>query len=149
MTKIARSHVRRPALGNAILDAARDVIVVDSRSGIEHEAAETPLDYVRFGRVLDLVALGIYRHHFRAPWLGEVRVHADFIANLDDAAAGRAARVAFFEAASQFFGSEPRHGDNPDVFWYQVVKPQGRHDCLMRLAFYGGCTATAILERSG
>jgi hypothetical protein len=150
-TKVGRSHRRRPALGHGILEDATDVLVIDSRSGVEHEAAEAPLDEVRFKRVLKLVALGIYRHHFQASWLDEVRAHADFIAESDAELKPQSnvARQVLFEAASKLFGSEPRYGENPDVFWYQVHEPEARYRCLMRLVFYAGCTATAFFKRSG
>lgn len=151
LTKLDRAHRRRPALGDKILENALDVVIVDSRSGVEHEADEAELEEARFDRVLRLVALGIYQHHFRARWLGELRVHADFIAesNANRKSQSNAARLILFEAASRLFASEPRYGENPDVFWYQVHEPKARYECLIRLVFYGGCTATAFFKRSG
>ena len=68
VTKVARAHGRRPALGQSILEGAKNVTVVDSRTGLEYSTAEAPLDGARFTRVLDLVALGVYRHHFGESW---------------------------------------------------------------------------------
>ncbi len=42
-TKLKRTNERRPALGKAILRATKDVTVIDSASGIEHDAVEVPL----------------------------------------------------------------------------------------------------------
>lgn len=151
LTKLGRAHKRRPALGESILQEATDVIVQDSRSGAEHEATEAPLDANRFDRVLTLVALGIYRHHFHTPWRGGVRVHADFIGEKDLSLKPRsdAARSAIFEAAAKVFSDQPRHGNNPEVFWYQVSPLAANDRCVMRLAFYGGCTATGLFTTSG
>ena len=146
LTKLARAHKRRPALGQSILSDTKDVTVVDSRSGTKHDVVEVPLDGTRFQRVLDLVALGLYRHHFHERWAGSIRAHQDFIGYADS---GQTLdvdthRLVLFDAAEKLFAPEPKHGENPDVFWYQVHEPNVRYRCLMRLVFYGGCTVTAF-----
>jgi hypothetical protein len=150
--KLIRAHNRRPALGQTILRDTRDVTIVDSHSGTRHEAVEAPLDGARFQKVLDLVARGLYRHHFGNRWVGSVRMHADFIAFPDapDPADVDANRIVLFNCAQKLFATESQHGENPDVFWYKVHEPKVQYRCLMRLAFYGGCTVTAFFgEGSG
>lgn len=151
VTKVARAQGRRPALGQSILEGAKDVTVVDSRTGSEHPAAEAPLDRARVTRVLDLVALGVYRHHFGESWSGTVRVHPDFIADIgtEGMTDVDTARVFLFEAADRLFAPEPKRGDNPDVFWYQVHESRMPEQCQIRLAFYSGCTVTALFCNSG
>jgi hypothetical protein len=150
-TKVARAHGRRPALGQSILEGAKDVTVVDSRTGSEYPTAETPLDSARFTRVLDLVALGIYRHHFGESWSGTVRVHPDFIVDIGPEWTRDVdiERIVLLEAADRLFAPETKRGDNPDVFWYQVHESRMPDQCLMRFAFYSGCTATALFPSSG
>jgi hypothetical protein len=122
------------------------VTVVDSHSGERHEAVEVPLDGARFQRVLDLIALGLFYHHFGKRWVGAVRVHPDFVAFPDatDQNDVDANRILLFDCAQKLFAAEHKHGENPGVFWYKVHKPGGQYRCLMRLAFYGACTATAF-----
>ncbi len=146
-TKLARAYRRRPALGQAMLHEAKDAVVFDSRTGAAHEAIEVPLDAPRFQKVLDLIVLGLYRHHFNARWLGSIRVHPDFIAFPDspDPLDLEATRIGLFEAAEVLFANSPKHGANPDVFWYQVLEAQDLVRCIIRLNFYGGCTATAFV----
>lgn len=145
-TKLARAHIRRPALGQAILSDTKDAIVVDSHSGTRHDAVEVPLDGARFKEVLDLVALGLYRHHFRERWPGSLRVHPDFIGYADSGQSLHldTDRLILFDASEKLFAPESKYGENPDVFWYQVHEPKVQYRCLMRLVFYGGCTATAF-----
>lgn len=145
-TKLVRAHRRRPKLGQSILTDANDVTVVDGHSGMMHGAVEVPLDGARFQRVLDLVALGVYRHYFRERWDGGIRVHPDSIGHSDsDQVMGvDTDRLFLFEAAKKLFAQESRHGENPEVFWYQVHKPMSQCRCLMRLVFFSGCTATAF-----
>jgi hypothetical protein len=151
MTKLGRGHIRRPALGSTILDSATDIMVVDSRTGTPHESAEAPLDGSRFDRILKLIALGLYRHHFHESWRGELRVHPDFIGEMDPAQRARRdrARVDAFEAATQIFAHRQRYGDNPKVFWYQELRTDLSYPVILRMAFYGGCTATALFGPSG
>lgn len=127
-----------------MLMGAKDVTVLDSVTGKQYDAMEVALDGPRFQRVLDLVVLGLHRHHFHERWLGGLRVHADFVA-FPDVSDADAVRVGLFAAAEKLFASEPKHGDNPDVFWYKAFDalPAAR---LFRLCFYGACTATAILQ---
>jgi hypothetical protein len=151
VTKVARAHGRRPALGQSILEGAKNVTVVDSRTGLEYSTAEAPLDGARFTRVLDLVALGVYRHHFGESWSGTVRVHPDFIADIGPewTTDVDTARIVLFEVADRLFAPETKRGDNPDIFWYQVHESRMPDQCQMRLAFYSGCTATALFRSSG
>lgn len=145
-TKLRRANERRPALGQAILSDTKDVTVVDSHSGTKHDVVEVPLDGARFQRVLDLIAIGLYRHHFRERWPGSIRVHPDFIGYVDSRQIldGDTDRLALFDAAEKLFAMESKYGENPDVFWYKVHEPKDRYRCLMRLVFYDGCTATAF-----
>ena len=58
-------------------------------------------------------------------------------------------RIVLFETADRLFAPETKRGDTPDVFWYQVHGSRMPDQCLMRLAFNGGCTATALFPSSG
>jgi hypothetical protein len=144
-TKLARSYTRRPALGDSLLDSGKDVTVVGSQNGMAFDAIEVPLSGERFQNILDLIARGLFRHHFGEPWRGAVRVHPDFIGFPNvDATIIDTSRIFLYECANKIFANEPKHGENPTVFWYQVHQPEARLRCLMRFAFYEGCTATAF-----
>jgi len=118
-TKLRRANERRPALGKAILSDTKDVTVIDSQSGAEHDAVEVPLDRDRFQRVLDLIGLGLYQHHFRKRWVGGVHVHTDFIGSTDSSQMLNidTDRLILFHAAQKLFATEAKYGENPDVFW--------------------------------
>ncbi len=147
-TKLRRANKRRPALGRVILSDTKDATVVDSHSGTKHDVVEVLLDGARFQRVLDLIALGIYRHHFGERWVGSVRVHSDFIGYTDSVQIHDVdtSRLVLFDAAEQLFAAAAKYGENPDVFWYQVHEPNDKYRCLIRLVFYGRCTTTAFFD---
>lgn len=147
-TKLNRAVKRRPALLNSMYNNSKDVKVMDSHTGKIYEAVQMDLDGPRFIRLLELIALGVYYYHFGKRWVGSIRVHPDFVdfpyeqnkAEID------ANRMLVFNCAKKLFASTPRHGENQDVFWYQVYEPEDHHlRCLIRLAFYDKCTATALL----
>lgn len=145
-TKLSRAIRRDPSLLSMIDKDSKDVVVVDSHSGQEHEATEETLDGARFEKVIDLIARGLFRHHYGESWLGPVRVVPDFIDFPDepDQATLRERRIALFNLAMRSFATCERHGANPDVFWFQARDGEGGCRCVMRLAFYGACTATAF-----
>jgi hypothetical protein len=102
--------------------------------------------------VLDLLALGLYRHHFGERWVGSIRVYPDFIPfeGAESPADIDANRLVLFDCAKKLFANELKYGENPSVFWYQVHEPKSPFQCLMRFVFYGGCSATAFVgEGSG
>ncbi|MDO8447017.1 MAG: hypothetical protein Q7T53_13135 [Deltaproteobacteria bacterium] len=146
-TKLKRAVVRRPALWNSMCSSSEDVEVMDSQTGKIYEAVQIGLDGSRFQRSLELITLGIYCHHFGNHWIGNIRIHSDFAdfpyesskAEID------ANRMLVFHCAEKLFASIPRHGDNQDVFWYQVYKPENSFRYLIRIGFYGRCTITAFL----
>lgn len=151
-TKLKRAHTRRPALGSSVLSYAKDVVVADSHSCTKHDAVEIPLDGARFQKVLELIARGLYSHHFGQRWTGKVLVLPDFIAFPEAPAQADvdANRLVLFNCAQQLFAAHTQYGENPDVFWYRVHKSMVQYRCLMRLAFYGHCTATVFFgEGSG
>ncbi len=81
--------------------------------------------------------------------MGSIRVYPDFIAfdNAESLADIDAYRLILFNCAKQLFANEPKYGENPSVFWYQVHAPKGPFQCLMIFVFYGGCSATAFIGK--
>jgi hypothetical protein len=148
-TKLMRAVARRPALTNSLLDGSEDCRVIDSATEVVHEAAQMNLDGARFQRSLELIARGIYYHNYGTRWDGSLRVHADFIDFPDEPNATEVdeARLVLASCADQLFKTEPRHGANPEVFWYQVHEPPEALRCLIRLGFYGGSRAVAFFGK--
>lgn len=151
MTKLARGHKRRPVLGASIIDNAVDVMVDIPQASGMLEASEAPLDGERFDRILRLVALGVYRHHYGRRWLGQANIQPDFIGTSGPQLRAKNAslRRELFDVAGRLFDGQPRYGHNPDVFWYQTADALESDACVMRFAFYGRCTATGLFTKSG
>lgn len=146
LTKLARSYKRKPALDQSFFMKAKETLVKESHSEIVHETLEIEFDGNRFQKALEFISLGIYRHHYGKRWVGRLRVHPDFIAfpYEKNSAEIDENRVVFYNAAQQLFAVAVKHGDNPDVFWYQLSESQELLECAIRFAFYGQCTVTAM-----
>jgi hypothetical protein len=143
-TKVARSVLRSDALTQLFLSDLPDVDVVDSATGRVHEGTLFPLDRPRLLRCLEAIARGLFLHHHGYRWLDEIRVHCDFLPATDGPARAQdeERRRVLFDAANARFANADRHGENPEVFWYQAVDDGGRF--TMRLGFYGSCRVTVV-----
>ncbi|MCE9619683.1 MAG: hypothetical protein K8R92_07215 [Planctomycetes bacterium] len=144
-TKLARTIIRRPALANTIVKSGKECHIVDSANGKTHNAVQVDLDGERFQNTLELIARGIFYHHFKKRWMGGLRTHADWIvfpSELNSAEID-ANRVALANSVDALLANVPKQASSPNVFWYQVGElPPLR--CLIRLGFYGGSKATAF-----
>lgn len=145
-TKISRAIERRPSLINSILQERQPVLVVDDRTREAYETDQLELDGVRFEQTLNLIALGIYYHHYGMRWDGNIRVHPDFIAYPYEANVSEVneAVVTLAVCAEKLFAGAKKYGENPEVFSYQLLEPDCNYRCLLRFNFYGGCKATAF-----
>lgn len=143
LTKVLRSFLRRPAVKERFLQGAKPVRIRESHGTNVHEAEEMPLEFERFNNSLRLVALGVYRYHYGSRFNGNVASVADFIDYNPDNTELQTIRVALFDEAARVFASQPKAGDNPEVFWYQVRELNKSHT-IMRLGFYGLSTATVL-----
>ena len=150
-TKVARAIGRRPALARSILREGERVLVIDDRTREVYESGQFNLDGARFDRTLDLIARGLYFHHFGTRWEGPLSVTADFIAFPHEPNAAEISAQAAILAlgAEKLFLGARAYGGNRDVFYYQVYEINQLLRCLMRLCFYGGCKATIFFGEIG
>lgn len=139
-TKVLRAINRRPALINQVLAKTSPVRIYDAGSNETFETAAVEVDWPRLDRVLGQVALGLHHHHVGRPWSGPFRVHSEFLRFLHDAKAPEwnTTLQQLNEYANALFNEAPFHGENQDVFKYQVVFPDAQVPTAMRMHFYGG-----------
>lgn len=97
------------------------------------------IDDQRFERVMDKTARALYFHHFGQKWLARLRVHGtSFVqSSQEQPALERTQDMEQLRTLGEMlFTSARQFGENPDVFYYQVVQQPGR--TIMRLMFYRG-----------
>lgn len=148
-TKRHRAIERRPSLWKSMNNNSKEVEVIDSHTDKIYKTVQMDLNGARFQRSLKLIALGVYCHHFGKRWEGSIHVHADFndFTYEQNKAEIDANRVLVFNCAEKLFAGIPRFGDNRDVFYYQVCEPESSFHFIIRIGFYGGCTATVFLGK--
>ena len=78
-TKIVRAIQRRPSLANRVLSRATPVTLHDPRTGETYETLAIQAEGERLERVLEKVALGLYRYHFGQAWRGALKVIPEFL----------------------------------------------------------------------
>jgi hypothetical protein len=106
-----------------------------------------PVDINRFNSSMQKIARGIYYNHFNSKWLGDVGIQAISLIPIYARDPGPIA-TAVMQATNQMkllCSKEPRHGANPDIFYYQVAHNNPPTHTIMRLVFYGGFEVIANL----
>ena len=150
-TKVLRAIDRRPALINRILEKTTPVTLQDGTTNEIFETAAIEIDGARLERVLRQVSLGLHRHHLGHNWAGSLRIHPEFLRFLHDPKALEWNTVlqSMSEYADRLFNEAPLHGENRDVFSYQLVTPDGRLPVAIRMHFYGGVRVLALFGSTG
>lgn len=152
LSKVLRSFQRNSRLLQHLMQNPKAVTAVDDETEEVNQTVAVTIDDVRLDSALDHIARALYYHHFGEKWTGSVRTQPDFLlVSLDPAEARElnepGERMA--AAADQFFDGIPFHGENPDVFKYQVIDGNERLKRLMRLHFYNGCRVTVFFVGNG
>jgi hypothetical protein len=93
-------------------------------------------DVPRLLRCFDKIARALYFHHFGTRFEGEINSHLGYLENTD-ANASEFTRFLQHRVEVDLRGKEP-HGQNPDVFYYQVSDPDQFGLFIYHLRFYGG-----------
>ena len=150
-TKVVRSIQRRPALAARMLSTAIPVVLRNPSTGEEVGTVAIQGDGERVSKTLELVARGIYFHHFGKAWAGPLRVVPEFFRWLieENAVSWNASLEEVIALTEGIFANAPRHGANAGVFSYQVVETAIPGPVVMRMRFYGGCNVVAIFDAPG
>ena len=131
-TKILRALKRSPAFSAGILRDLRPATVLGQPS------SAFTVDRRRIGDVLDKTGRALSLHHLGRKQTRTSEVVA-FAFGLDDEQT--VPGLPFLEeAAAALFAGAPKHGANPDVFYYQIHGDR-RGGVSFRLTFYGGFVA--------
>jgi hypothetical protein len=151
-TKIMRSIQRNPNLIKKFMANPHPVIAVDKETGQAHHTVAVNVDDARLDSALEHIARALYFHHFKNQWLGSVRTQPDFLlASLDPEKGQERNRLGEYmvAAADQLFSGIDFHGENPDVFKYQVLEGNENVHKLMRLHFYNRCRVSVFFGANG
>jgi hypothetical protein len=106
-----------------------------------------PVDINRFNSSMQKIARGIYFNHFNSKWLGDVGIQPMSLIAIYNRDPGPIvpALTQVTQQMKLLCSKEPRHGANPDIFYYQIAHNNPPTHTIMRLVFYGGFEVIANL----
>jgi hypothetical protein len=139
-SKITRAWVRAPTVPKNIVKNPTFIELAGSQY-LSFEVED------KFDRSLSWVANGL---HFiemghQADPLYKVMAYPLFQHSHEHAREVNEARLRILRMADQLFDGHPRKGENPDVFWYQIVADPDGTGTTIRMCFFG---AFAVVARS-
>jgi hypothetical protein len=150
-TKVLRAIQRRPNLVNRVLSKSTPVTLHDPRTNKPYETLAIEAEGERLERVLEKVALGIYRHHFERNWNGPLRVLPEFLHFLPDenSSEWNQAIQETTSYANALFAQSPSYGENSEIFRYQVSEGASEAPSAIRMHFYGFSRVLAVYGAAG
>ena len=150
-SKVSRAIERRPALARSFLAKSKEFDVVQEGGASGEVAMAVQEDGARLQRSLELIALGLYRHHTGERWRGRLKVVPEFMHFIEEDKAEEWNRIYQDTSrdADQLFLKAPLHGENASIFRYQIVIPEPNQPCGIRMHFYDDTRVTALLLTDG
>ena len=141
-SKIVRAMTRRPALLVALY-ANADPVTVD---GVPTVAVT--VDRERFNLALERICQGLCVKFAGERWPKEIEIHAPILLAKDEPDAGKVNSL-ITGLSKSIIGSldgVAKHGDNPDIFWCQLLIDKAKDRLLCRMVFYGGFDVFAVSD---
>lgn len=143
ITKVKRALKRNKRYYNLFFGEGKHQLVYQQGQPL----VTTPVDIHRFTSCMQKITRGIYFSHFGKKWLLNVDVqplslipiYKEWNPIIDDLAQ-------VHQMMRQLCVNEPRHGENPDIFYYQLVQDKSQTSTIMRMVFYGGFEVIASLN---
>lgn len=140
LMKVMRSIVRSSGLVKKFTNVVVPVTVVDNQNGQSQKTVAMYIDTQRLYSSLDHIARGLYFHHYKEQWLGDLKTVPEFmLTSLDpeDPRNQNATLEEISKGADELFAPCAFLGENSEVFKYQVCELNSER--YMRLYFYEGC----------
>lgn len=103
------------------------------------ESMAFKVDLARMKTVLESVAYGLHFHTFGEKWESSIRITPVGLFRIDGAEFVRSTLEQRMVAAGRalFEGAEC-HGENPDIFYYQIYREKEKQQLVIRMVFYDG-----------
>ena len=151
LTKIVRAMKKNSRLIDQFLNEQKPVVVEDTVTSKFDSTIAVKVDKERLENELIDLTRALYFYHFKEKWLGSVNVYPNFLLELESEHARETNQPIenMDKLSNVLFENEGFHGENPDVFKYQIV--DGRESChkFIRLYFYNGNRVTVIVGKNG
>ena len=140
-TKILRVWERNPKLAELLLRANMPVLANDEPT------LAFKVDIDRFDRAIDWIARGLYYNQHQKSWSARLRIESPAMLFLEGKNALNANRILnhMGVAVNHALRDLPKIGENPDVFWYQILHNRP-NELLINMMFFGGLQVLAFTK---
>lgn len=147
-TKVLLAIGRNPPLINARGKVQMPVKVEGIKTGEIHYTIAVQIDENRLKLSLEMIGRALNFHQHQEPWHGTVDVHSNFLLWLSEPNAEELneppAKMA--AAIEELVEHEARHGENPEVFCYQIANGHSPVEIIMVLRIYEGSRVTLLIK---
>jgi len=138
-TKILRAWQRNPKLAELLLRVNKPILS-NGKSTLAFKA-----DIRRFNRSLDWIVRGLYYSQDKKKWSVKLRIESPAMLFLEGKDALKSNQILRHMGAAvyQVLSDLPTIGENPDVFWYQMLHNRP-DELLINMIFFGGLQVLAF-----
>jgi hypothetical protein len=142
-TKILRALKRNQELTKMLLRVNTPIMVNDDPT------LAFKVDIIRFNRSLDCIVRGLYYSQQKKKWSAELSIESPALLFLEGKNASKSNQFLSHVGATvnHVLSDRSKLGENPDVFWYQMLhdKPD---ELLINMMFFGGLQVLAFSKPS-
>jgi len=140
--KIIRAITRRPAMLAALYNKQHPV-TVDAEPTVAVD-----IDRERFNRVLEQVCQGLYFYEFGDHWQDEIEIHTPLLLSMNAPDSDKVNELVtnLSKAIIRELNDCEKRGDNPEIFWYQMLVNREKKRLIIRMMFYEGFDVFAISD---
>ena len=147
MTKVNRAIAKA---SNRLLDKAflnRKHFIIQLANNKFIEVIRGTQDYRRLEKCFEQIAFGLFFHHFKKRFTGQLKVQMNY---LDFEKKNDATLAQFLKHRVELeLNDKERFGKNPEVFFYQFTNPDQFGLFAVRLCFYEGVEALVAFKPDG
>jgi hypothetical protein len=138
-TKIIRLLQRKPWFQETLLKFITTVLLNGE------ETAAFKVDLTRLRRVFESIAYGLHFHMYKEQWHGRIKViPLGMFKEEGKTFIKHPLEEAMLELSKVFFEGKKDHGENPDIFRYQIYRDMEKGHLVSKMIFYGGFEAIAL-----
>ena len=139
--KIQRAWKRSPNLAKLLLRVNKPILV-NGKSTLAFK-----VDIARFKRSLDCIVRGLYYNQYKKKWSASLMIESPVMLFLKGKDAPKYNQILNIMGVkvNQVLSDLPKIGENPDVFWYQILHDRPE-ELLINMMFYGGLQVLAYSE---
>ncbi len=140
--KAVRALTRRRAMLTALY-ANQAPVTVDAEPTVA-----VNIDRPRFNTALERICQGLCFYETGARWPKGIEIHTPLLVATDqpDADYINVLVTRLSKAVIGCLKNSERRGENPDIFWYQLLVDKTKDRLLCRMSFYGGFDVFAVSD---